>query len=657
VRVQIAAGLVVAAAWAGSAHACAQPRASAGETARIRQVLASGRDVLGERLLRAPGGPTYAAAARLLPPLLYARGSGGRPLTRSGVYYLPFSLPGSGTAFLHVADGSEILARRVGGPSLRVSVGGAPYGACLQRLATPQLAEGWLPILQTRYGAWRQESFAARDPASGRLAAFVRLSGPGVLRIGLLRGRGTLFVEWSGTAQAIDAAAYDAARAALAGYWRGRLDAAPQIDVPEPRVVDAERALLVQALTLGWRYSLGNSYEEFSWPESVDDAQVLAEYGFAAEAETALRASFDRRPGDPYANWKRGERLLTAAELARLSGDDSILALPQLRADAAALAAGIGDDGLLGRERFSSDIADDVYGLHAQAVAWRGLVDTGHAAAAARLHAGLVRAVRASARRLADGSLFVPVRLLDGVAPYGAITASRDGSYWNLVMPYALASGLLTHAQAEGVLRYERLHGGLLLGLVRAGAFALYGSSPRFPVSGTDEVYGLNLARFLGDLDEPDELVLALYGQLAGALTPGTFVAGEGATVAPLGGLRYRAMYLPPNATAGGSYLETLRQLLVHETADELDLAFATPRAWLAPGKHVAVTAMPTSFGPVSYTLDAAAGRVHAVVTVPPHPPRRLLLRLRLPTGTRTVDLSGRRGILTLELGVRRSTA
>ena len=33
-------------------------------------------------------------ANRQLAPLLYARTSGGRPLTRSGVYYLPFSEPG-----------------------------------------------------------------------------------------------------------------------------------------------------------------------------------------------------------------------------------------------------------------------------------------------------------------------------------------------------------------------------------------------------------------------------------------------------------------------------------------------------------------------------------------------------------------------------------
>ena len=48
--------------------------------------------------------------------------------------------------------------------------------------------------------------------------------------------------------------------------------------------------------------------------------------------------------------------------------------------------------------------------------------------------------------------------------------------------------------QAEGVLQYMLDHGSRILGLVRAGAYSLYGKA-RFPVSGSDQVYGLNVAR------------------------------------------------------------------------------------------------------------------------------------------------------------------
>jgi hypothetical protein len=255
--------------------------------------------------------------------------------------------------------------------------------------------------------------------------------------------------------------------------------------------------------------------------------------------------------------------------------------------------------------------------------------------------------------RLPDGSLFLPVRLLDHEAPYDALTSSRAGSYWNLVAPYALASGFFPARgrEAEGALDYMLRHGSRLLGLVRAGAFALYGPRPPFPTSGTDQVYGLNVARFLADEDRPDQLVLSLYGQLAAAMTERTFVAGEGATVAPLRAEAYRSMYLPPNGAANASFLETLRLTLVHETLDSngaprgLELAYATPRAWLAPGKRIDVRRLPTSFGALSFTLRSTAREIRASIEVPDRSPlRALALRLRLPHGTRiaAVTLGGR---------------
>jgi hypothetical protein len=175
--------------------------------------------------------------------------------------------------------------------------------------------------------------------------------------------------------------------------------------------------------------------------------------------------------------------------------------------------------------------------------------------------------------------------------------------------------------------------------------------------SGTDQVYGVNMSRFLAAVDDPDELVLSLYGQLAAGMTPGTFVAGEAASVAPVDGLRYRAMYLPPNGTANDSFLETLRLMLVQDPASGLRLAYATPRGWLDTGKRVTVAGAPTRFGPVSYSLESSAHEVRVHLDAPRAP--RLLLRLRLPgrrqivavtprrpfdRASGTIDLSGARG-------------
>jgi hypothetical protein len=277
--------------------------------------------------------------------------------------------------------------------------------------------------------------------------------------------------------------------------------------------------------------------------------------------------------------------------------------------------------------------------------------------------------VRVDERRLPDGSLFLPMRLGGGERPYGTVTESREGSYWNLVAPYALASGLFAPGSPEtrGALAYLLRHGSRLLGLVRAGGYALYGPGAVPTRSATDQVYGVNASRFLAAEDEPDQLVLSLYGQLAAGMTPNTFVAGEAASVAPLDGLRFRAMYLPPNSIANDAFLETLRLLLVQQTAEGLRLAFATPRGWLLPGKRIAVAGAPTSFGPLAYSLTSERGAVRVHVEVPARRrPRSLLLRLRLPAGGRirsvtprhpfdaatgVIDLSGAHG--TLDLVVR----
>ena len=361
-----------------------------------------------------------------------------------------------------------------------------------------------------------------------------------------------------------------------------------------------------------------------------------------------------------------GEKLLASADYARLSGDRRFLAraTPTLSGYVAALRRRQEGSGLLAPEHFSSDIPDAVQGLHAQAVVWQGLLAIasvwtgggrpGYAAearrVAGRLGSALRRAVASSSRRLPDGSLFLPMRLGAGEAPYGTVTESREGSYWNLVAPYALASGLFTQGSrtANGALAYLERHGSLLLGLVRAGGYSLYGpgASPR--LSGTDEVYGVNLARFLAAQDDADELVLALYGQLAAAMTPGTDVRrrrGRGAVALPLDGLRYRAMYLPPNSVANDSFLETLRLMLVQETAAGLRLAFATPRAWLRAGRRIAVRRRPDDGRPRSSCSLLTACRLTDGRRRPRHPPRgsgarTIRLRLRLPAGKQILGVS-----------------
>jgi hypothetical protein len=682
-------GLVVAAvlAVAPRALACGTPRVDAAYSARVANVLASKRDVWGERLLASPNGPSLDAARSYLHPLLYAAGRGGTRLTSSGVYYLPLTLPtsvGGERGFgLHVADGSEIIVRRAGGPRLTVGVGptgGEGFGSCLGRLSQPSLSDGYLPILQVEYrdatgATYREESFVGRVPQSRSLVSFLRISADAtrarssvMIKVTSSKGDVQLLNVPAGRTGELDAAFvhegarlldataedYDAGREAVVAFWRDQLASSPAIEVPEPAVQDAERALLVQELELTWRYSAGNAYEELSYAEALDVAQVMAEFGYGDVARQILRYTLRRLPAR-FTYWRAGERLAAGAQYFRLSGERSYVAeeTPSLAAVVARLARELATsgNGLLPRERYSSDIADHVYSLQGQTLVWQGLLGmgrvwtaTGHRAlgrralrTAVRLERGLRRAVRGSERRLRDGSLFVPAALLDGGRPFVRLTDTRDGTYWNLVAPYALASGFFapTGPEARGLKRYLLLHGSRLLGLVRAGAYRLGGGD------GTDQVYGINVARFLADVDDADQQVLSMYGTLAAALTPGTYIAGEAASVTPLRGARYRSMYLPPNNDCAATFLEELRLLLVHESRGRrglprgLELAFATPRPWLEDGKRIAVAAAPTSFGPVSYAIERHGTTVGIDATLPAAP--SVQLRLRLPNGEHVV--------------------
>jgi len=133
----------------------------------------------------------------------------------------------------------------------------------------------------------------------------------------------------------------------------------------------------------------------------------------------------------------------------------------------------------------------------------------------------------------------------------------------------------------------------------------------------------------------------------------------------------YRASYLAPNSASNAMFLNTLRQMLAHQVVDAesrpagLELAFATPRGWLAHGNEIAVEGAPTWFGRLSYRIRSVldAGEVTASVARLDRVPSTLRLRLRLPgcravgevtvngrphqavdRDTATVDLSGLSG-------------
>jgi hypothetical protein len=677
----------------------------------------------------------------------------GRPLTSSGSYYVPLSFPftsyGSTVFALHVADGSEIVTRRVGGPSLSVHVGSGSerYGSCSIRLRPARLAEGYLPILQTSYTdaagvRYRQESFVgraygaygarsvisfvrlvvdARGASSGATVRVVpwrrlahsapdRLSLGGQTRLivsdgaefvdGVVRYRvpaaatQTIYLEWLNAPSDAryvhaNATTYDTARATVVKFWQSRLDTGATFNVPEPAVQNAERGILTQLIAFGWRYSIGNPYEELSYAESLDAAEVAAEYGYSSVAKSIIELSLDRMRVRPwrFTAFRGAHILATAASYYRLTRDRAFLraetpALGRIVARIAARQRRTGPArGRLLPEPLSTDLEDhDVDSVSGQIEAVEGLLaigrvwsSSGYPAQAARartlavgIDVALRPAVARASVRLHDGSLFVPDQLaVVAQRPFNRLTDSRDGSYWNLVMPYAFASGWFpAHSRAaHGILSYLLGHGARLLGVPRTYARTVYGDAPG---AGLAQVYGLSTSRFFADNDQPDQIVLSLYGMIAAGMTEGTFVSGEAVSVLPVHGAFERAMFMPPNSGSNASYLETLHELLIHERRGPrgapagLDLAFSTPRAWLADGQVIDVRAAPTSFGKVTYSLARTGATIEGRFVLPAGAHCRL--RLRLPAGDRLVRvLVGSTALVadhagTIDLGDRHGT-
>jgi hypothetical protein len=723
---------------------CPQRTLAANYAASVQKAVASGRDVWGEQLLRARDGPTLAAAQRFLTPLDRAVQWYRQPLTPTGSYYVPLSFPfsskGSTVYALQVADGSEIESRVVGGPSLSVYVGSGSerFGSCASRRQPARLAAGYLPVLETRYAdengvRYRQESFVgrtfgarsvvsfvrltvdtldAREPATVRLVPWrtlvriapARLGAGGRARLIVSRGAnysggamvwrvpaGTtrvIYAEWLHAPSAAHylhatPAAYDAARATVVRFWRSRLAAHAMFDVPEPAVQDAERGVLAQLIAYGWRYSIGNQYEELSYAESLDAAEVAAEYGYSSVARSIIELALQRMRIRP---WRftafRGAHILgTAAVCYRLTHDRAFLRSesPMLERLVGRIAERQLPSGGLRPEPLSTDLEDEdvvsvsgqieaVQGLRAIGAAWASAGEERAASRARALATSIDRALRpavdGAVSRLGDGSLFVPSQLSTPQGPFRRVTATREGSYWNLVMPYAFSSGWFSRSQSRGILRYLLGHGSLLLGVPRTSAHTVY---LRENGAGVAPAYGLGISRFLAENDRPDEQVLSLYGLLAIAMTPKTFVSGEAVSVLPVGGTQDRMMLMPPNTGSNASYLGTLRELLIHERSGGLDLAFATPRAWLSGGRAIRVRRAPTRFGNVSYSIVRHGRLIEARLVLPPRAHARL--RLRVPAGERlehvvvggtrvpadrsgTINLGNRSGSVVVRAGV-----
>ena len=500
------------------------------------------------------------------------------------------------------------------------------------------------------------------------------------------------------SALSVSPAIYAEQRAACVATWKELAGRGMQVDVPEPLVNRAWRNALCQNFQLinhgQLRYSTGNQYDRIYSAEGSDAALALLVWGCEPEARRLMEPLFDFT--------RKGLELHQAAfkinNLIRYywqTRDPSAVRelRPRWEPEAERFTRGrTGPNGLYPKEQYCGDIFTPVQSLNVNAEAWRAMRDLGallgelgeteearrYSGEAAAFRPVVLRAVAQAAAHTTTPP-FVPIALDGGEAVHDPILHYRIGAYWNIIIGYTIGSGIFPPGSAEEawIPRYQEQHGGIFLGMVKAGGaqFNFWTSEQRVnPLYGTR--YALDTLR----RDDPERALVSFYGMLAQGLTRNTFVGGEGCTLVPVdaGG---RFFYCPPNSAASAHVLSMLRYMLVQDwdldddgRPETLRLCFATPRRWLEDGKTIKVERAPSAFGPVSVRLKSrlAEGRVMAEADLPEqNRPGRCLLRVRLPEGweiagvqgpggalnadrSGTVDLSALKGKVSLEFSVRR---
>lgn len=475
--------------------------------------------------------------------------------------------------------------------------------------------------------------------------------------------------------------------------WKGIIARSTQVEVPEARVNHAWKNLLVQNYMLmhGEKmfYSAGNQYEQLYCGEGGDAALAMLAWNHETVAKKLLEPILDfSRKG--LEHHQAGLKLQDVARVWSQTRDREWALAMQPRWEKELrkiLDHRNPQNGLLPKERYCGDISTPVHSLSVDAKAWRALRDIQPMLKAlnqeqllaqvvkadGEYRQNLLAAVRKSIRTDTDPP-FIPIALLDNEQSHSPITATRIGSYWNIINGFVLASRIFPHGSPEEnyLAKYIENHGGLFMGMTRSGGTAhAFWSGPER----VNPLYGMRYSLDLLRRDRPEEFLVGFYGMLAQGFARDTFIGAEGCTLDPVDE-RGRFFYCPPNSAANGHFLSMLRNLLVQETDEDDDgepeilrLGFATPKRWLEDGKRIDVKNAPTAFGPVSFNLDSqlSNNRVLTRVDLPKrNPAAKVWLRTRLPQGWKvqgatiagkaipihpegTVDLSQYQGSITVE--------
>ncbi len=495
---------------------------------------------------------------------------------------------------------------------------------------------------------------------------------------------------------AFDAGTYNKHRELTGGHWKEIIGQAMNVELPEPRLNHAWKNLLAQNFMLAngdrMLYSAGNQYEAMYEMEGSDAVLAFMAWGYEREARELFVPLLDFTRQGLEAH-QAGQKINDVVRYWWQTRDAQWVKemQPRLEREFNRIVSKRSETtGLLPKERYCGDIATPVNSLSVEAKVVRALRDlppvlrgVGEMEFADRvvkaeldIRPKILDAVMKSVRHDVSPP-FVPIALLDNESIHDPITATRIGSYWNLIISYVTGSRIFPPGSPEEkwIPEYLEKHGGLCMGMIRAG-----GAQNNF-WTGPDRMNPLYGTRYALDTlrrDDPERALVSLYGMLAHGFTRNTLIAAEGNTLAPVddGG---RFFYCPPNSAGNAHFLSILRNLLVQDwdldddgEPETLRLLYGTSRRWLEDGKQITVQRAPTAFGPVSIKAESRLSSRQVVINADlpsRNPAKRTLLRARVPDGWRvngakiggdslvvdqtgSVDLSGRRGAVTVTFAV-----
>jgi hypothetical protein len=469
-----------------------------------------------------------------------------------------------------------------------------------------------------------------------------------------------IFTKPAKAGSVISSTVFDEEKQACIRTWQEFLDRSIQLETPEEIVNQAWRAALIGNLMIAagdrLHYSAGNAYAKLYEGECGDTLRSLMLYGHDEAAPAMLRPllEFDRRDTRFHV---AGHKLQLLAHFYWLSRDSkTIREYEPLWRQAVQLILNSRETetGLLPKDNYAGDIKTQVYSLNSNANCWRGLRDVAAMLddmgqrdeamelrqVATEYRRAILEAVDRSERRDTQPP-FIPIALLADEPAHDPLTATRTGSYYDLMCPYVIGSEIFGQGseREDWLLGYLENHGGIAMGMIRSQPHqGQFSGEP-----GVNPLYGLRYQLALLRRDEREKSLVGFYGQLAQGMTRGTFIGGEGSRFLH-GDANGRSLYLPPNSTSNAAWLVTLRNLLVQDwdldedgQPETLRLMFAAPRRWLGDGKQIRIEGAPTSFGRVSCRVDSklSSGLVQMQVTPPPRPVKTILLRAPLPAGWR----------------------